>query len=1154
MLPFDLLDDPLQRPTSFSWGRPSTRRTQHSSTAELSYSTTPVVRGIPLVSTHNLPDRFRNIFFLLFNAIQSKCFGRIYNSDDNFVLSSPTGSGKTVVFELAICRLINACQDGTFKIVYQAPTKSLCAERQRDWQDKFRALNLEVAELTGDVQNAQLKNVQHATIIITTPEKWDSITRKWKDHKKLMQMVKLFLIDEVHTLKEDRGAVLEVVVSRMKSVGAGVRFIALSATIPNIQDISAWLGRRPDQQQSPALQETFGEEFRPVQITKYVCGYNNRGNDFAFDKTLSERLPEVITKHSQGKPILIFCFTRAACMETAKYLTQWLSTMPRNRQWEASKLRPENKDLQSTIRAGVAFHHAGLSAADRTLVEQGYLAGNIHVICCTSTLAAGVNLPCHMVIIKNTVTYTTVGCKEYSDLEVMQMLGRAGRPQFGTSAIAVIMTRQQQVLHYERLVTGQETIESRLHLNLIDHLNAEIGLGTIHNETSATAWLCSTFLYIRLQQHPQHYKLSSDKANQLDEHLKMICRNGVELLQQHNLITNSTELHATAFGDVMSRYCVQFETMQTLLSLKRGARMSELLTCIAQAAEFKEIYFRSGEKNIYRQWNSNPLIKFPLKIHIDAPWHKVFLLLQVVLAGNELPDAHREQRQEFNSSKIVVLQHALRLTRCICECMIYLRDATATRNALALARSLSAHIWDDSTLHMSQLDGLGMAGVRRLVKGGVRTMEDLANAEPHRLEQILTRNPPHGTQLRDKAVAFPRLSVDLQAAGRPDIKAGDCIALPVAVKMTFLNETSPTTYQRRALQLCLLIDTPSGQLLHFSRFSAVQALKEPDRIITVRLADFTEILRVQFMCDDYAGTARSATLKLRIPESTFTAAKLSSCNTAEDPNSTLRPPKPATSEHHPSTLEEQAHEFDDDAIRDDDFLAISDVERPLQHGSDDQDNVTAAEPVRLDNGRWSCRHSCKDKTTCKHLCCREGLDKKPKMTKSKSSAVEKPEKKSDMQQSQLKITRKRSAGGTNQTSLTQVVTRSPRFSDLDMRQSFQDFQPSQQWKTIDHFDIDLLGTDTLEDEIPSTDPLIPIPISSEHGDAALSSLNHNNVKNTGHTIDPSQCQASDVAGCSQPDHHSTNPSSNHKKHSSSTPEAFDIVRQFLGDKLFNYIE
>lgn len=250
----------------------------------------PMIQGIQLVSTHELPDRFRSVFpFPFFNAIQSKCFRPIYQGDSNFVLSAPTGSGKTAVMELAICRLVMNFKDCRFKVVYQAPTKSLCSERYRDWQHKFSSLDLQCAELTGDTDHARLRNVQNANIIITTPEKWDSMTRKWKDHIKLMQLVKLFLIDEVHILKETRGATLEAVVSRMKSVDSNVRFVALSATVPNSEDIGAWLGKDPTNQHLPAHRERFGEEFRPVKLQKFVYGYHSNGNDFVFDKACEAR-------------------------------------------------------------------------------------------------------------------------------------------------------------------------------------------------------------------------------------------------------------------------------------------------------------------------------------------------------------------------------------------------------------------------------------------------------------------------------------------------------------------------------------------------------------------------------------------------------------------------------------------------------------------------------------------------------------------------------------------------------------------------------------------------------------------------------------------------------------------------------------------------
>ena len=94
---------------------------------------------------------------------------------------------------MAICKLLLKTNSDQYKIIYMAPTKSLCSERQRDWRAKFAALDLECAELTGDTDHAQLSHVQNSNIIITTPEKWDSMTRKWKDHARRMQLVKLFL-------------------------------------------------------------------------------------------------------------------------------------------------------------------------------------------------------------------------------------------------------------------------------------------------------------------------------------------------------------------------------------------------------------------------------------------------------------------------------------------------------------------------------------------------------------------------------------------------------------------------------------------------------------------------------------------------------------------------------------------------------------------------------------------------------------------------------------------------------------------------------------------------------------------------------------------------------------------------------------------------
>jgi len=557
-----------------------------------SLSNTPVIHGIPLVSLRQaLPEKFRAIFpFELFNAVQSKCFSAVYETNDNVVIAAPTGSGKTAILELAICKLALDRGSQNFKIVYQAPTKALCSEKARDWEKKFAHMNLKCAELTGDTSHAEMKRVSDASIIVTTPEKWDSVTRKWQDHQKLLQMVELFLIDEVHILKDVRGATLEAVVSRMKTIGANVRFIALSATVPNSEDIAQWLGRNNTNQQLPAHREVFREEFRPVKLQKFVYGFDHNGNDFTFDKFLDQKLPSLLSRHSQRKPILIFCFTRKSCETTATMLADYAASRSDSTPvWPIPNQRIPviSKELQEIIHFGVAFHHAGLDSQDRTIIEKNFLKGQIGVICCTSTLAVGINLPCHTVVLKGTVCFADEKLEEYSDLEVMQMLGRAGRPQFDDSATAIILTRNTNRQRYEKMVSGHEILESTLHLHLIEHLNSEICLGTINSLESAKIWLSGTFLSVRLRKNPKYYQLtgSTTSPSQIDENLEKICERDIRQLQDAKMVTDGDIFWCTEYGRAMSKYMVEFNTMKLLLQIPRAASMEVLVSAPVHAAK-----------------------------------------------------------------------------------------------------------------------------------------------------------------------------------------------------------------------------------------------------------------------------------------------------------------------------------------------------------------------------------------------------------------------------------------------------------------------------------------------------------------------------------------------------------------------------------------
>lgn len=152
------------------------------------------------------------------------------------------GSGKTIVAELAMFRVFN---QGNKKIVYIAPLKALVRERMIDWKVRLEErLGKKVVELTGDV-TPDMKIVADSDVIVTTPEKWDGISRSWQT-RSYVKDVALIVIDEIHLLGEDRGPVLEVIVSRTNFIthhtSNPVRIIGLSTALANARDLADWLG------------------------------------------------------------------------------------------------------------------------------------------------------------------------------------------------------------------------------------------------------------------------------------------------------------------------------------------------------------------------------------------------------------------------------------------------------------------------------------------------------------------------------------------------------------------------------------------------------------------------------------------------------------------------------------------------------------------------------------------------------------------------------------------------------------------------------------------------------------------------------------------------------------------------------------------------
>ncbi|KNC99300.1 uncharacterized protein SPPG_09286 [Spizellomyces punctatus DAOM BR117] len=866
-------------------GSPSFGRSDPARTLAYNYRAAgPVASGIPLKPVADMPDKFRSLFpFPYFNAVQSHCFELAFRSDRNLVVSAPTGSGKTCIMELAILHQLSQPDGDNAKVVYMAPTKALCNERTKDWQQKFRTLGISCNELTGDTDNLRTYEIQRSNIIVTTPEKWDSMTRRWRDYKSLMGLLRLIMIDECHCLNEPgRGATLEVVVSRMKTVNlelqrdsknrphfaSRLRLLALSATVPNIQDIAAWL-KHPDH--SPAEVRVFGEEFRPVQLQKEVFGYySNNNNYFSFENSLDYKLIEVIGRYSHNKPTLVFCATRKSVINATDRLVKhcselmhatgnygpmhpFVKTRQISERLKEIKAKLSDKKLAELVVHGVAFHHGGLNYGDRHLIESSFLKGAISVVCATSTLAVGVNLPAHLVIIKGTKQYVGNQYTEYSELDIMQMLGRAGRPQFDDSGVAVIMTTVEDRKKYEDMVTGRQIIESSLHENLIEHLNSEVVLGAIKSVDLAIEWLQSSFLYVRMRNNPAHYKLKNCSAVEgklsAERRLESICVRDLQLLNSHELVVMAEDqkrLDSTDYGRAMAKFYIKYQTAVTALQMKPKATLRNVLETLCKAEEFSNLRFHS-DKGHLNALNKNPSMRFPIKGKVVNVEHKVNILIQCALGS--IPFTEQKTAQSLTLETSGIMQTACRIARCKKICQVK-RDLVSLRNAIDLTRCLAAKTWENSPLMLKQIENIGPSLARMLANAGISTFEKLEKTDPRHLEFTVNRNPPFGNKVLESAATFPRFKLEISQF--KDLSRPTEVELYVNAGLT--NGANVRTYGKRGQSSATFIaGTSDDMFIDYRRFTIKKLQEGQSFRVKVQLTSPNQRIICSLLSEDIVG-------------------------------------------------------------------------------------------------------------------------------------------------------------------------------------------------------------------------------------------------------------------------------------------------------------
>jgi len=609
-----------------------------------------------------IPEFADAFAFEEFNAMQREAFPGIFHTAENVVASAPTASGKTALAELAICK----CLDRGGTALFVAPMRALTNEKESEWE-RFEDLGYSVYVVTGE-RDLNPRRAERADVLVMTPEKADSATRKHESPRyAFVRGVSCCVIDEVHLLdSEKRGSVLEAVVSRLRRLCAP-RFVALSATMPNVEDVGEWLD---------APSETtyaFGDDYRPVELHAGVETYRTGENAFQDKYRRLYTALDLAEPHIRdGGQALVFVSSRQDTVWAAEKARDVIAERDvpvgarGDYDFHQRTQELENQTLRQSVLDGVAFHHAGLSKADKDRVEAWFREGRVDLLFSTTTLAWGVNLPARCVVLRDTKLHDPLeGDVDISPLDVLQMLGRAGRPGYDDVGYGWVVAEPDEAEKYRRLLREGKRIESQLAGDLAEHLNAEIALGTLRGVEDVVDWLESTFYYVRATRDPDAYP--GDLRERVRETLEgLVERDFVET-------DDDLGLSPTPLGKLASRFYLRLPTAERFRAVARGeVTESAALRAVARAAEFDSVSARTAETDAI-----DGLVSAP---DLDPGARKVLAILRGRMDGSVPP--------ELGSDAWIISQNARRLFAALAETAAEFGDARGEN----LIRRLDARV------------------------------------------------------------------------------------------------------------------------------------------------------------------------------------------------------------------------------------------------------------------------------------------------------------------------------------------------------------------------------------------------------------------------------------------------------------------------------
>ncbi len=424
-----------------------------------------------------------------YDPFQQKAIEAI-DAEKSVLVSAPTGAGKTAIAEYAIEKAMSRNE----RVIYTAPIKALSNQKFRDFSARYPD---RVGLLTGDVS----LNADSPIVVMTT----EIYRNQLFESPEKLKNTTWVIFDEVHYLDDpERGTVWEEAIMFSPE---HIRFVALSATAPNIEELAAWIRSILNHGIEVVI-----ETHRPVPLVNlYQCngrvfddardlkkdGYMNRefwpsggrgGNHQRRDRFRSRnfdrflqakpnRTDDLIRELLKDKrlPALYFAFGRKRTEELA-WEQQHFDFLTAAEKIEVEELykklcerfdlahEASAQDMKRLVMRGIAFHHAGMLPTLKEVIEQLFTSKLIKLIFTTETFALGINMPAKTVIFDEVRKFYGTGFAFLRTRDYFQMAGRAGRRGMDTAGYVYVRINPHQTPYptLMRILFGKpEPIESQ---------------------------------------------------------------------------------------------------------------------------------------------------------------------------------------------------------------------------------------------------------------------------------------------------------------------------------------------------------------------------------------------------------------------------------------------------------------------------------------------------------------------------------------------------------------------------------------------------------------------------------------------------------------------------------------------------------------------